>query len=458
MTEKKQVSRQTSILIVLAAALGGLLYGHDLGIIGPALLFLPKDIPMDTWHQGLLGGCVFAGGAIATLLSGFLADCFGRKRMLTVSAVIFCAGIILAASAHNFTELLTGRLTQGIAVGIVTIVTPLYLSESAPIHVRGRAVCAFQLLLTLSIMLGYLVGLYFTPTQDWRSMFLTALVPGLLFFFGSLSLPRSPHWLVMKNKLAEAKQVLAKTHTPSEAEREFGGIIHLQFSPKPELAYDTQKAVVWIPLAIVLVAAVLNQLTGINSLLQYGPIIFKHAGMSTQSIAIFSSTIITAANFLMTLLALFLVDKVGRRSLLLTGTIAITIALLLAGIVFGFMPEGSLRGTVFLISLIIFVLGFAIGPGVVIWLIISELLPDKIRSRGMSLALFLNSMASFLLASCYLKVAEWIGFSGLFWACGVCTLAYTLLVVLFIPETKGKSLTEISKYFERYQKSSEEVS
>lgn len=452
MQKSERATKKTTFLIILSAALGGLLYGHDLGIVGPALLFMGKDIPMDTWHTGLLGGCVFAGGSLATLVSGWLSDWFGRKSMLISAAVIACIGIIFAATAHSFLTLLIGRLIQGVGVGIVTIVTPLYLSESAPARIRGRAICAFQLLLTFAIMLAYTVGLYFTPTQNWRAMFLSALIPGLLLFIGSLFLPRSPRWLIMKNKLTEAKEVLLKTHPEEAANKEFSHIINQQMSPRHRMKNTLNRAV-WVPLVLVLFAAVFTQLTGINSLLQYGPIVFKQAGMSSQEIAIVSGTIVTAANFFMTLIALVLVDKVGRRKLLLVGTIGITIALLFTGAIFIALPHSPLRGTLFLAGLILFVLSYAIGPGVVVWLIISELLPDRIRSSGMSIALFLNSMTSFLLASCYLRISELIGFTGLFWGCGLFALAYALLTLFFIPETKGKSLAAIAQHFERYNKS-----
>jgi sugar porter (SP) family MFS transporter len=457
MTETSQPVTRTTLLIILAAALGGLVYGHDLGIIGPALLFLGKDIPMDTWHQGFLGGCVFGGGALSTLFSGLLADWLGRKRMMIMAALIFCAGIVMAAAAHSFAMLLSGRLVQGIGVGIITIVTPLYLSESAPAHIRGRAICAFQLVLTLSIMFAYAVGRYFSPTHNWRAMFLSALIPGVLLFIGSLLLPRSPHWLIMKNKLNEAKRVLGKTHEQTAAHREFGSIVNEQLAPKTPLEKMADRRLLLIPLALILLAAILTQLTGINSLLQYGPIVFKKAGMTSHETAITSGTIVTGANFVMTFIALLLVDKIGRRSLLLIGTIGIAIALGFCGAVFLLLPIGHLRGTLFLAGLILFVLSYAIGPGVVVWLVISELLPDRIRSSGMSLALFLNSMTSFLLASFYLKISEMIGFSGLFWACGLFSLAYTVLTLFCIPETKGKSLADISKHFERYKKTTLET-
>lgn len=451
MQENQRSLNKGTALIVLAAALGGLLYGHDLGIIGPALLFIGKDIPMDTWHLGFLGGCVFAGGALATLISGWFADWLGRKSMLIIASIIFCIGIALAAAAHNFTILLSGRLIQGISVGIITIVAPLYLSETAPARIRGRALCTFQLLLTFSIMLAYAVGLYFTPTQNWRAMFLSALVPGVLLFAGSLCLPRSPHWLIMKKKLSEAKRVLAKTHSKAAVEKEFGSIVNQQLTPKgPEERVSSRRSL-WVPLLIVLFAATLSQLTGANSLLQYGPIVFKSAGMSSQEIAITSGTIVTGANFIMTFIALLLVDKLGRRRLLLIGTIGISIALLFCGAIFLLLPESPLRGMLFLAGLTLFILSYAIGPAAVVWLIISELLPDRIRSSGMSLALFLNSMTSFLLASCYLKISEAIGFAGLFWTCGLFSLAYALLTFFFIPETKGKSLADIAKHFERYE-------
>lgn len=443
-----QYSFRRSLVFILAAALGGLLYGHDLGILGPALLYIKNDIPMGTQQTSFLVGSVLAGGAIATLLSGWLADCFGRKNMLIIAAGTFCVGVLLTASAHHYLTLLSGRLIQGLAVGIITIVTPLYLNESAPPAIRGRSVCAFQLMLTFAIAVAYFVGHLFSSAHDWRTMFLSALIPGGMMFVGSWFLPKSPHWLVMKNKLSKAKDVINLTHPPEAVADKFSSIIAQNRGPKEKRVGGKNLKSAWIPLLIVFSAAILTQLTGINSILQYAPLIFKQAGISTQSMAINTSLIVACANFLMTLIAMFLVDTLGRKRLLLIGTLGITLSLLFCGFAFFLFPMGTLRGILFLSGLLGFILSFAIGPGLVIWLIIAELLPDSVRSTGMSIALFLNSMTASVLASYYLTVSDWIGFPALFFICGGFSLLYALLTVFCIPETKGRLLSKISEHFQ----------
>jgi sugar porter (SP) family MFS transporter len=450
MTKATHSMTRTTLLILMAAALAGLVYGHDVGIIGPALLLVSQEIPMDSWHQGALGGSVFAGGALAILFSGLLADWLGRKRMLVFAALISCIGISIAASAHSFALLTSGRLIQGIGVGIITLVTPLYLSESTPVHVRGRAMGIFQLTLTGSIMLAYAIGRSVSHNNDWRFLFLSALIPALLLLIGTLLLPRSPHWLVMKNKLREAKRVLNQTYCKTDAEHTFGSIVNEQLAPKTTEEKRADRRLRLVPLTLVLLAAILTQLTGINSLLQYAPLILRQAGLTSAEVALTSGTVVIGASFVMTLIALLLIDKFGRRRLLLIGTIGIAIALACCGAVFQLLPTSHLRGLLFLAGFVLFMLSYSVGPGLVIWLIIAELLPDRMRSSGMSLALFTSSITSFALASLYLKISETIGFSGLFWACGLFALSYTWLAWRYIPETQGKFLADINQSFGRH--------
>jgi SP family galactose:H+ symporter-like MFS transporter len=435
--------------VIAVASLGGMLYGYDLGIISGAMAFMGRDVVMSAGQLHIMPGAVLFGGAFATLITGPLCDWYGRRKMIIVASVIFILGVFIIASANQFLGLLAGRLIQGIAVGIVTIAIPLYLAETVPAKIRGEAIGSFQLLLTAGILLSSLVGLFFTHSGNWRGMFWSALFPGTLLLIGICLTPESPRWLCLKERWSEALAVLLKTRDKTSAEEEFlqmkAAITDISHSQKS--SHFVWKIQYLRPLLIVLAVACLGQLTAINSFLQLAPTILKNAGLGSDIIAMLGNTAITGLNFVVTLVSLFLIDRIGRRVLLCTGTAGIVIALIYCGWIFYGLPASEFKGMLLLAGILMFILFFAIGPGVVIWMVISELLPLRIRSSGMALALFLNSMTSAILATVFLGLADKIGYYGVFWLCGFFTFLYFLTVYLFVPETKSKTLEEIEEHF-----------
>ncbi len=439
------------IFMIIVAALGGVLYGYDLGIISGALAFMNRDIAMSTRQLHIMPGAVLFGGAFATLITGPLCDWFGRKKMILAAAVIFLLGVVVIATAYNFFGLLAGRLIQGVGVGIVTIAIPLYLAEAVPANIRGGAICTFQLLLTAGILMSSLVGLYFTPMGDWRAMFWSALAPGLLLLAGGSLIPESPRWLCLTGQEGKALTALLKSRSEKMAQQELKEVQNAISSSRETVTHKPVS--IWQkqfmrPLIIVLIVACLGQLTGINSFLQLAPTILKHAGLGSDTIAMLGNTAITSLNFVVTIIALFLIERLGRRFLLCVGTAGIVAALIYSGLVFYCLPAGELKGILLLVGILVFILFFAIGPGVVIWMVISELLPLRTRSSGMALALFLNSMTSAVLATVFLGLAEKIGYFGVFWLCAFFTLLYFFTVFYFVPETKNKTLEEIESHFQ----------
>jgi len=446
--------RLFTFFIMIFAGTGGILYGYDLGIIAGALLFIKKHIHITDTQVSFIVAAVLGGGSFATLVSGKLADWFGRKNMIIFASLIFLAGIFLVTFAKNYNEILFGRLTQGIGVGIVTIIIPLYLAELMPAHIRGRAITTFQLLLTAGILLATLVGLYFTPTGNWRAMFISAGIPGIILLFGCFLLPKSPRWLFLKGKIKQAKKVLEKTRPTQEADKELE--IMQNILARTQKHRSALEGSLWqkhfiLPLFIVLTIACLQQLTGINSILQFSPLILKSAGLSSNVIDMFGSNCITGLNFVITIIALLLIDKVGRKILLCLGTAGITIGLAFSGCIYFFMVTSILKGWLLLIGLLVFIMTYAIGPGVVIWLILSELLPARVRSNGMALGLFLNSLVSTLLASVYMPLMHRIGYAGIFWLCAFFTLIYFFMAYFMVPETKDKTLEQIEQHFIKHK-------
>ena len=447
-----QKSYRYEILVFLFAAMGGVLYGYDIGIISGALLFIHQDIPMSHQQESFLVASVLGGGAFSTLLSGYLADIFGRRRMISFAALIFMLGVMLVVFATSFMSIFAGRLVQGVGVGIVTIVVPLYLAESVPTRLRGRGITIFQLLLTVGILIATLVDFALTKSGNWRLMFISALVPGAVMFIGSFWLTDSPRWLCLKGRFDEALVVLTKTRYPDEAKFELAQMKaslnkRIQRSSSFLSALKDKKNV--LALSVVLMVAILAQLTGINTWLQFSAVMLKTMGLSHNESAMFGSTLITCLNVAMTAIALMLVDKIGRRPLLCVGTLGTALSLILMAIVAHLLSPSPLKGELMLGGLLLFILFFAVGPGVLIWVMISELLPSNIRSRGMAVALFLNSLTSTLLASVFLKLVDHIGFGGVFMMCGGFSFIYFLVAYRFIPETKGKTLEEIEIKFSK---------
>lgn len=440
-----------SLSVLIFAAMGGILYGYDLGIIAGAMLFIRKDIPMSVGELSLLVGAVFGGGALATLVTGPLADWIGRRRMIMASSLIFIIGVLFVYFGTDYLEILIGRLVQGLGVGIITIAVPLYLSESVPHGLRGVGVSVFQLLLTAGILLAALTGLYYTPTGDWRGMFLSAIIPGLIMFFGCFTLADSPRWLVMKGRYKRAKAVLLRYSTEVEADAIFNRMKTMREKHVSKSKTQTESLFqrhFLKPLLIAIALAVLNQLIGTNVLLQLSAYLLKSSGLSSNMVAMVGGTAITGLNFVVTLIAIFFVDRIPRAVLYSIGTAGLTLALLYCGFVLKFVPTSPEQGYLLLSGILAFILFYAVGPGILIWVVLGEVIPTRIRSNGMAIALCLNSFVSFGFAAIFVKLSDWVGISTVFWICSFFGLCYFLITAFAIPATRGKTLEEIEQHYE----------
>jgi len=450
MDEKRQ--RMISMAVMAFAALGGVLYGYDLGVFAGAFLFVQQSIVMSVQQMSFFVGAMLFGGAFSILISGPLADLLGRKRLIMISSLIFLVGVWIVVAADTYVSLLLGRMIQGFGVGIITIVVPLFLSEAVPAELRGRGVSVFQLLLTAGILLAGLIDDLFVSSGDWRSMFAMSAIPGIIMFVGCFFLKESPRWLVIKGRDKAALAVLQKTRTPENALKELAEIQKLRMlGQRKDIG---MKESVWkkrfiLPFLIVLGVAALNQLIAVNSILQLGPMILKGVGLHSNAIAVFGFTTIFAVNFIVTLLMVGFVDKIERRVLYGIGTGGLALALIFCGcVVHSLLPDAD-KGYLLLAGLIGFMLFYAMGPGLLVWVVIAELLPLRIRSSGMAIALFANSLISAAWSSIFLDVADKLGYDRVFWICGAFGVLYFLLVSLGIPKVKGRSLESIEEGFAR---------
>ncbi|WP_111746567.1 sugar porter family MFS transporter [Salinisphaera orenii] len=433
---------------IVIAALGGMLYGYDIGIIAGALEAMKTELSLSGSEMSLIVAAVLGGGSIATLVGGPIADAIGRKPTILISGVIFAIGVIVNALAIGYGSVLSGRLIQGIGVGLVTIVIPLYLVEVMPPVIRGRSVTLFQLFLTIGILLGYLVGYFFQGTGDWRAMFATALVPGISYLVLGAVLPRSPRWLLKRGRSDDARAALARTHSAGEAETTFNELTE-QIEQE---SLTTRWSLLLAPgyrkaLSIAVAIGILQQLTGINTLLQFNTVIFDQSGLSSGASAALGSVTIGAVNFVVTIVGLMLIDRVGRRPLLMLGTGGSTVALTFVALAHIFAAPSVFLGYATLIGILVFVIFYAIGPGIVVWLAISEVLPLAIRARGMAIALFANSLVSAGFAAVFMNIVSVAGYTGAFGITAVAGFLYLLIAIFPLPETKGRKLEDIERHF-----------
>ncbi|RJS91852.1 sugar porter family MFS transporter [Salinisphaera sp. Q1T1-3] len=435
-------------LAIAIAALGGMLYGYDIGIIAGALVFMKSALSLGPVEMSWIVAAVLGGGSLATLIGGPVADAIGRKATLLIAGVVFALGVLVTAMAAGYIGALGGRLIQGIGVGLVTIVVPLYMVEVMPPAVRGRSVTLFQLCLTFGILAGYLVGYFFNASGDWRAMFATALVPAAAFVVLGLALPKSPRWLIKRGRRDEARAALARTHSPAEAETTFEELVAQTDSEGISarwsllLAPGYRKAF-FLALGI----GILNQLTGINTLLQFNTVILDQSGLGGGADAVLGSVSVGLTNFVVTIIGLVLIDRVGRRPLLIVGTAGATVALAFMALVHLFTEASAFQGYATLCGLIGFVIFFAIGPGIVVWLAISEVLPLAIRAKGMAVALFANSLMSAILAAVFMSIVSVAGYAGAFALLAIAVFVYMLLAIFPLPETRGRKLEEIETHF-----------
>ena len=425
------------ILVVLAAACAGLLYGYDIGMIGPTLLQLGPAWALSDWQTALLASSHFAGSVVACFIASQVAERYGRRFALRCAAICYFAGVICALLANQYTLLLAGRRLQGLALGMASIVAALYLTEIVPAAWRGRAVGSFQLLITTGICLGILIGL--TRLSAWWILAST-IMPALLFAAASVVIPRSPRWLSRIQQRAAAEAILLKLcFTPEERH----GLLNHTAKSKASTTLPTQKRE-WWALIIVVALACSQQLTGINAILQFDPIILHHAGGRILS-ANQLSCYVTITNVLITGLALCLIYRVGRRKLLLLGCGIICLAHLSLFVCWHMMPAGKPLAIVSMLGLALMVAGFALGPGAVMWVMMPELFPERIRTAGMAITVALSSLCVFILNSCFLTLSQHIGFAGIFLLFFCMGCASAAICWRKAHETCGRTLQELEE-------------
>ena len=427
-------------------ATGGLLFGYDTGVISGALLFIREDFPLSDFMQGVIVSFLLVGAVTGALAGGPLSDRFGRRPIVLLAAIIFAIGAIAAALTPSVGLLIVARFILGLGVGLASLIVPLYIAEIAPPDSRGALVSLNQLMITIGILLSYIVGVAFTPIEGWRWMFAVAVIPALILGIGMFFLPESPRWLVKNGKLAKARAVLIRSRVEAEVETEMQQMEELERLERQQAQVGYKELLApWIRPALIIGIglAVFQQITGINTVIYYAPTILEIVGFSAGGAIAATALGVGVVNVGFTVLSLFLLDRAGRRLLLLIGLVGMTVSLALLGVVFSLESTSGAAGLLATICLALYIASFAISLGPVFWLMISEIYPLNIRGSAMSVAALCNWGSNFLVALTFPVLLATLGGAGAFWLFAVLGIAAWLFVWFLVPETKGRTLEEI---------------
>lgn len=430
-----------SYRIASVTALSGFLFGFDTAIINGAIVFLRRHFRWTEIETEFAAGSLLAGCALGAGVAGALSDRFGRKIVLLLSAVIFALSSVATALPNGLGEFVAARVVAGVAIGIASMLAPLYIAEVAPAAIRGRLVSMNQLAIVLGILVSYLVGWAMAGLGDasWRWMFAVAAVPSLLFFGALFFVPESPRWLVKEGRHDEAAQILARLGEPPSQLREIERAIAEESGSLRQLLDKGLRR----PLLIGVTLAILQQVTGINTVIYYGSIIFtEQAGAQSTSAALWANVLVGAMNLVFTVIALFTIDRLGRRVLLISAAAGMGLSLTALGFVFA---VGSVTPARALALILCYVACFSFGMGPGVWVVISELFPTRIRGRAMSLATVALWLACLLITLTFLSLVKAFTAAGAFWLYAFMCACTVWFVWKFMPETKGKNLEEIEQ-------------
>lgn len=440
--------RTLSVYFIAAiAAIGGLLFGYDTGVISGALLFLKQTFALDATTQEIAVSAVLVGAIIGALVAGRLNDVLGRKRTLLLLAVVFTIGALLTAISPNLPFFIVCRIIVGFGIGAAASVVPVYISEMAPARLRGSLVTFNQLAITIGIAISYWVDLVFAGAgKGWPPMFATAAIPGIALFVGMLFCPETPRWFARQGRWQEARAVLE--HIQGEhPDQALAEIRQSLLEERQQLgARELLSPQLRFALIVGVGLAVFQQLVGINTVIYYAPTIFQQAGFTSASSAILATSVVGVVNVLATILAIFLVDKLGRRTLLLSGSLVMSAALIMLGVVFA-VNTGHIGGWT-LAALIIYILAFALSFGPVFWLMSAEIFPTRVRAAGASISSFANWAANFLVSLTFLSLIAALGAPVTFWLYAFLGILAFVFCWFLVPETKERSLEQIEHYWE----------
>jgi MFS transporter, SP family, galactose:H+ symporter len=439
--------------LAAVAAIAGLLFGYDEGVIAVASPSLEHDIPMTTLAHGFTTAAVPLGALLSATVAGRITDRFGRRSVLMMAAALFAVGAVGASMVGSIEWLVVARLVLGAAIGVAAVVAPLYIAESAPLRVRGALVSTYQLAITAGIVLSYLTGLVLGGEGTWRVMFAIGAVPGLVFLLGLVFLPESPRWLVRTGQDDRAAASLTRLRgAGADISSEISGIKNVAAAEAPGSRGAARLLDPWIRPALVVgtVLFFLQQLSGINAVIYYAPTIFRYAGLGDESTRVMATVGVGVVNFVVTIFAMMLIDQWGRRPLLIAGFAGTACSLLLIGI--AAMMPGVFPSSVVVLALFAYIASFAISVGPLPHLMMSEVFPLSVRGPGMSVSSVSNWGFNFVVVFLFPVMLGAIGLSWTFALFAAVCIGGMFFTAFYLPETKGVSLEEIESHLRSGQK------
>jgi sugar porter (SP) family MFS transporter len=442
---KPQVNHSFLARVSFIAALGGVLYGYDMGIIAAAIIFVKKSFDLSTSMEELVVSVVLVGAMIGAVVGGPVADRIGRRATLIWAGIIFIAGSFLAPLSPNALVLIVARAIIGLGIGFTSVTAPVYVSELAPPQSRGFLIGLYQFALTLGIAFADLIGYWLATREAWRLMFGIAAVPTLFFLAVILTVPESPRWLYAHSREKDAEKVLL-SFTDGSGARQFLADIREGLKTQVEQRWSA----LWSPVvrSSVFIAAgftILQQVTGINTIIYYGPQIFELAGIGTHSNSILATLVVAVVNVGATVVGIMLVDRVGRKPLLYLGVSGMTITLFVLAFAFKHsVALASSLGIIAVVCLVLYIASFALSLGAIAWILVSEVFPLRVRGRGVAVATLASGISNFAVSLTFLSLMEAVGSAYTFAIYGVMCIVTLLFVRFVVPETAGRDLESIS--------------
>lgn len=433
--------RINHVLIYFFGALGGLLFGYDTGVISGAILFIRTSLHLTKFEQGFVVSAILIGAIVGSAVSGPLTDRLGRKKVVLIAALVFCVGAIGSAVSPDTGVLILFRIVLGLAVGTASTMVPMYLSEMAPTRIRGALSSLNQLMITIGILLAYIVNYLFAPGERWRWMLGLAFVPGAILFIGMLFLPESPRWLLKHGNESEARLVLNHLRQGEGVEEEIREIKHANEVERGgwrDVTAPWVRPAVWLAIGL----AVFQQIIGCNTVIYYAPTTFTAVGLGSSA-AILGSVGIGSVQVVMTLIAVRLIDRVGRKPLLVAGSIGMSLSLFVLGFTHMAMGNTTVSGWTTLVCLAVYIFFFSISWGPVVWVMLSEIFPLGIRGIGMGIGAVANWGANLIVSLTFPSLLALLGISWVFILYGAMGILALIFVIRMVKETKGRSLEEI---------------
>jgi len=451
--------------MAVVAAIGGILFGYDTAVISGTTEIVKNQFALSDIKEGWYVGCALIGSIAGVLVAGSLSDYLGRKLTMLISAALFSISAIGCAVCGSFDGLVAFRIVGGVGIGIVSIVSPIYISEVSPAKIRGTLVSLYQLAVTVGFLMAYLVNWLIDSnidpslalntadltlwekimhTEAWRGMLGSETIPALLFFFIIFFIPESPKWLIVNGKLDKASTVLSKIYASEAEVKEEIEVTNASLKGETKGKWsDLLKPGILLAVIAGSAIAILGQFMGVNAVLYYGPKIFSEAGFDNP---MFSTVLVGVVNCVTTVLAVFIIDRVGRKQLIYWGVSGMIICLLAIGIYFAWGSALGLGNGFMLTFFLAYVFCCAISISAIVFVLLSEMYPNSVRGRAMSIAGFALWIGTYLIGQLTPVLLGWSQ-AGTFFIFAAMCVPYMLIMWKIIPETTGKTLEEIEAYW-----------